>query len=119
MGLRETVCAVTAAPAVKRPTHAPVCPSLHCDCRLRHATTQRLSLSYTLELRTPLVPLLHGVDASPQWLVVGGLVFMPLSVPFLDAWFGRSRRRGGQLPGPLLAALNRRRSQAGEEVGWA
>ena len=33
----------------------------------------------------------QGVDASPRYIVVGGLVFVPLSVPFMMHHFGCNR----------------------------
>ena len=48
------------------------------------------SMNLTLNLKTApkLVPRLDGVDAQPSYLCVGGLVFVPLSVPFLMHHFG-------------------------------
>jgi S1-C subfamily serine protease len=45
-------------------------------------------LSIVLKTSPKLVPRLDGVDAQPKYLVVGGLVFVPLSVPFLMHHFG-------------------------------
>lgn len=47
-----------------------------------------LDLKYQLKQRRPLVPILHGVDCVPSYFVVGGLVFVPLSIPFLEHAYG-------------------------------
>ena len=49
---------------------------------------QALQLSYVLRSRRPLVPVLHGVDCVPSYFIVGGLVFVPLSIPFLEHAYG-------------------------------
>ena len=50
---------------------------------------QPLELRYRLMQRRPLVPVLHGVDCVPSYFIVGGLVFVPLSIPFLEHAYGR------------------------------
>ena len=47
-----------------------------------------LVLEYQLKQRRPLVPILHGVDCVPSYFIVGGLVFVPLSIPFLEHAYG-------------------------------
>lgn len=32
----------------------------------------------------PLLPRWHGFDCSPEWVVIGGLVFVPLTAPLID-----------------------------------
>ena len=49
---------------------------------------QLVDLSYQLKQRRPLVPILHGVDCVPSYFIVGGLVFVPLSIPFLEHAYG-------------------------------
>ena len=49
---------------------------------------QLLNLKFQLKQRRPLVPILHGVDCVPSYFIVGGLVFVPLSVPFLEHAYG-------------------------------
>lgn len=49
---------------------------------------EQLDLSYVLRSRRPLVPVLHGVDCVPSYFIVGGLVFVPLSIPFLEHAYG-------------------------------
>ena len=49
---------------------------------------QKMNLTLALKMAAKLVPRLDGVDAQPKYLVVGGLVFVPLSVPFLMHHFG-------------------------------
>jgi hypothetical protein len=56
---------------------------------------QLMHLEYQLNLRRPLVPVLAGVDCVPTYFIVGGLVFVPLSIPFLEHAYG----------GALLALL--------------
>ena len=46
------------------------------------------NLKYQLNLRRPLVPVLAGVDCVPSYFIVGGLVFVPLSIPFLEHAYG-------------------------------
>lgn len=50
---------------------------------------QPMELQYSLKQRRPLVPVLHGVDCVPSYFIVGGLVFVPLSIPFLEHAYGR------------------------------
>lgn len=52
-----------------------------------------LRTSYKLVCSRMLVPVLHGVDCVPSYFVVGGLVFMPLSWPFLEHAFGSEKWR--------------------------
>lgn len=54
-----------------------------------------IDLRYQLNLRRPLVPVLAGVDCVPSYFIVGGLVFVPLSIPFLEHAYG------GVTPYPL------------------
>ena len=49
-----------------------------------------MSLDYQLCARRPLVPILHGVQCMPEYFIVGGLVFVPLSIPFLEHAYGES-----------------------------
>ncbi len=49
---------------------------------------QVLDLHYQVQARRPLVPVLHGVDCVPSYFIVGGLVFVPLSIPFLEHAYG-------------------------------
>jgi hypothetical protein len=72
---------------------------------------RRVELELTLQPQAPLVPLLHGVDAFPSYLVFGGVVFVPLSLPALEAMFGRRWRSSA--PVGALAALQRPRDRGG------
>ena len=38
---------------------------------------------------TPLVPILHGVDCLPEYFIIGGVVFIPLSLPLLEHAYGK------------------------------
>lgn len=60
-----------------------------------------------------LVPRTRGVDAKPSFLVVGGLVFVPLSVPWLETRFQRSL---GEAPPQLLQKIEAFKEEEGEEV---
>jgi PDZ domain len=57
-----------------------------------------LDLQYRLDRRQPLVPVLHGVDCIPSYFVVGGLVFVPLSIPFLEHAYGGTRTASLVIP---------------------
>ena len=46
---------------------------------------RELTLKVTLAALPRLVPLLDGFDASPSYVIIAGLVFMPLSVPLIAA----------------------------------
>ena len=78
---------------------------------------ERVELELTLQPQAPLVPLLHGVDAFPSYLVFGGVVFVPLSLPALEAMFGRRWRSSA--PVGALAALSRPRDRGGLGGGGA
>ena len=56
-----------------------------------HRKGEEVALRYRLHQRRPLVPVLHGVDCVPSYLIVGGLVFVPLSIPFLEHAYGGAR----------------------------
>lgn len=60
-----------------------------------------------------LVPRTRGVDAKPSFFVVGGLVFIPLSVPWLESRFQRSL---GEAPPQLLQKIEAFKEEEGEEV---
>lgn len=64
---------------------------------------KRLRVEVELKVAARMVPRLDGVDAFPAYLIVGGLVFVPLSVPFLDHHWGWPQYS----PPPALAALLR------------
>ena len=49
---------------------------------------QEMDLQYRLCARKPLVPILHGVECMPEYFIIGGLVFVPLSIPFLEHAYG-------------------------------
>ena len=53
-----------------------------------HRKGEEVALRYRLHQRRPLVPVLHGVDCVPSYLIIGGLVFVPLSIPFLEHAYG-------------------------------
>ncbi|KAK9834040.1 hypothetical protein WJX81_005089 [Elliptochloris bilobata] len=66
---------------------------------------KEVALRYHLHQRRPLVPVLHGVDCVPSYLIIGGLVFMPLSIPFLEHAYGGQNWRK-LAPVTILAVLN-------------
>ena len=45
---------------------------------------QPLTLRAMLAPLPPLLPRWHGFDCSPEWVVIGGLVFVPLTAPLID-----------------------------------
>jgi len=49
---------------------------------------EEVALQVTLQPLPRLVPLIDGFDAAPSYVVVAGLVFMPLSVPLISAVCG-------------------------------
>ncbi|KAL3146345.1 hypothetical protein ABBQ32_003036 [Trebouxia sp. C0010 RCD-2024] len=65
---------------------------------------QLLDLKFQLKQRRPLVPILHGVDCVPSYFIVGGLVFVPLSIPFLEHAYGGLNWRK-LAPVPILALV--------------
>lgn len=75
---------------------------------------RELELRYCLGPPNSLVPMIHGVDCSPQYYIIGGCVFCPLSLPFLEAVLGVKWRSGG--PPALLALLAKYRSESGQQV---
>ncbi|GIL46280.1 hypothetical protein Vafri_3303, partial [Volvox africanus] len=80
---------------------------------------QELCVSYLLKAKDHLVPVLDAVDAVPSYLIVGGLVFAPLSSPFLEMVFGGGggrRSRRADIPVPVLAALNQNKVRKGQQV---
>ena len=73
-----------------------------------------LDVSFAVQRPRPLVPILHTVDATPSYYIVGGLVFLPLSVPFLEHGYGSSWRKN--TPVKLQALLAEYRTAPDEEV---
>eukprot|EP01025_Chloroclados_australasicus_P065313 TRINITY_DN8908_c0_g2_i2.p1 TRINITY_DN8908_c0_g2~~TRINITY_DN8908_c0_g2_i2.p1 ORF type:complete len:346 (-),score=34.01 TRINITY_DN8908_c0_g2_i2:661-1698(-) len=47
-----------------------------------------MELEYVSQPRQLLVPSVHGLDCFPQYFIFGGLVFAPLTVPFLQNAYG-------------------------------
>ncbi|KAK9810951.1 hypothetical protein WJX73_000637 [Symbiochloris irregularis] len=74
-----------------------------------------LNLSYELRSRRPLVPVLHGVDCVPSYFIVGGLVFVPLSIPFLEHAYGGHHWRK-LAPVPILALVTEYQEAVGQQV---
>ena len=71
-------------------------------------------VTFAVQRPHPLVPILHTVDATPSYYIVGGLVFLPLSVPFLEHGYGASWRK--VTPVKLQALLAEYRTHPDEEV---
>lgn len=46
--------------------------------------TKPLEFTTTLRPLTPKIPRNHGIDCTPEWLVIGGLLFVPLTCPLLS-----------------------------------
>lgn len=76
---------------------------------------KELLLNYELGQLRPLVPVLHGLDCTPSYFIVGGLVFVPLSIPFLEHAFG-SRKWRQTSPLPILAMIPQFRESPDEQV---
>eukprot|EP00891_Asterochloris_glomerata_P000822 jgi/Astpho2/822/e_gw1.00016.51.1_t len=80
---------------------------------------QVLDLHYQVQARRPLVPVLHGVDCVPSYFIVGGLVFVPLSIPFLEHAYGGEacQHRWRKLaPVPILAQVTEYMERPDEQV---
>ncbi len=77
---------------------------------------QELEVRYLLQAKKPLVPILHGVDCIPSYYTMGGLVFMPLSLPLLENAFG-ARKWRNVVPAAVLAAFNLSRAREEQQVG--
>lgn len=75
---------------------------------------EKLEVSYPLMTGTPLVPTLHGVDCLPEYFIIGGVVFIPLSLPLLEHAYGNSWRRA--TPAPILNLLTEYAQSADEQV---
>lgn len=58
---------------------------------------KEMELKYQLNLRRPLVPVLAGVDCVPSYFIIGGLVFVPLSIPFLEHAYGGAHSHSTKL----------------------
>lgn len=86
-------------------------------------TLPSTQVSYQLGLKDHLVPMLHGVDCEPSYFIVGGLVFMPLTQPFLEMVFGGSGKRrwegetgrGRGLVGAQCMCMWEQRAREGEQ----
>ena len=68
-------------------------------------------LSYEVRSHKLLVPTLHGVDGcTPTYFTIAGLIFVPLSIPFLEHAYGGARpgaactTRYSLTPSPALTA---------------
>jgi len=72
---------------------------------------ESVELSFGLAPPHFLVPVLHGVDCKPSYYIVGGLIFLPLSVPFLEQGYGAR-----SVPVKLQSLLADYRKDPDEEV---
>jgi hypothetical protein len=78
---------------------------------------QELLIKYNLDKKDHLVPMTHGVDCWPSYFVVGGLVFVPLSSPFLEMVFGTGKKtRRADIPIPVLTAINGPKTRQGQQI---
>ncbi|MEW5310963.1 MAG: hypothetical protein WDW38_002714 [Sanguina aurantia] len=77
-----------------------------------------LDVSYALRKKDSLVPVIHGLDCSPSFFIVGGCVFMPLTSPFLEMVFFGSGKRGrrSDIPVPVLSAFNTHKTHKGQQI---
>eukprot|EP00210_Caulerpa_lentillifera_P005347 g5110.t1 len=62
------------------------------------------TITYEVGQLKPLVPVMHGLDCTPSYFIVGGLVFVPLSIPFLEHAFGSKKWRQTS-PVPIMAMI--------------
>lgn len=75
---------------------------------------QEMEVRFLLARPVPLVPIMHSVDCYPSFLIVGGFVFLPLSLPFLEHGYGTSWRK--LCPPKLMALIGEYRSFPDEQV---
>lgn len=74
-----------------------------------------LEAAYALARQHPLVGVLHEVDCLPSYLVVGGLVFAPLSLPILEAAYS-ARKWRALAPVAVLKAFQEQRASPDQQV---
>jgi hypothetical protein len=79
---------------------------------------QEMDVSYELELKDHLVPMLHAVDCLPSYFISGGLVFVPLSQPFLEAMYGGGgkRNRRSDIPSAVITLINEHKKSRDQQV---
>jgi hypothetical protein len=75
-----------------------------------------LSVRGKLQAHRPLLPRLDAFDASPEYLIVGGLVFMNLSVPWLQRRFRLRSMIDHMAPASLVKFLRTPRENEDETV---
>lgn len=77
-----------------------------------------MDLTYELGLKDHLVPMLHAVDCLPSYFIVGGLVFVPLSQPFLEAMYGGGRKtnRRSDIPSAVITLINENKKSKDQQV---
>lgn len=73
-----------------------------------------IGVDFLLARPVPLVPIMHSVDCFPSFLIVGGFVFLPLSLPFLEHGYGTSWRK--LCPPKLMALIGEYRGFRDEQV---
>jgi hypothetical protein len=82
----------------------------------QHQTKNKERLvRYALSGQAPLVGMTHDVDCQPSYLVTGGLVFAPLSLPCLEAVYG-ARKWRSLSPVAVLAAFTAQRASPTQEA---
>ncbi|CAK9029223.1 unnamed protein product [Durusdinium trenchii] len=90
-------------------------PGEHCEMQVlrREGSPKKITLQVCLERNRDLVCAdAGGPDATagsmlPRFLVTGGLVFVPLTMPFMEAAFGENfaEKRPAEMPAELLHLL--------------
>ena len=77
-----------------------------------------MDLAYQLSLKDHLVPMLHAVDCLPSYFISGGLVFVPLSQPFLEAMYGGGRKsnRRSDIPSAVITLINENKKSRDQQV---
>ena len=82
---------------------------------LRHGRPSKVKVALVPEPRA--VAFHDGVDASPSYVIVGGLVFLELSLPLIQSGFMDTlSEREAQAAGRLIAKIGEPRKQAGERL---
>lgn len=74
-----------------------------------------MEVRYAIKHKAPLVPILHSVDCMPSFFIVGGLVFMQLSMPLLESACGVRKWRN-IVPLSVIACMNKYRVHPRQQI---
>lgn len=82
-------------------------------------SSDHLLPSHPFSCPPPLIPrqvgILHEVDCFPSYFIVGGLVFVPLSLPVLEAAYS-TRKWRTLAPVSVLSAFQEQRTDPSQQV---